>query len=363
MGEFVNKILEKSGVKADTNDTSKPAGAEGTEGTGATGADANISNPDDVEISEEVLLRQLAKKGINVSKVDDLKPKPAEQQQELTDTQKEEARKKKQDNMRAYGLQNGKVSSTELDEFARESAEPKDALALKLYKAERLAEMKEQNVPAEDYPSDQDMEHDFKEQYFLYAAEGDSKRKRAAKELETMSAAYLKARYKNVYGLEHDFDQHETTAVRRVAYNQTISQVVDSLPQQIDIPVKDAETNSTINYPFKVSDAVKQKIRELYSNDSSFSVFGQSALNPDDLSKAMVQNIRESEFQNIVSEIANSHASGLLQKVGKGRRAIPENGGVSLLQPSGNDGEKTVSPTVKKILARKENQLIIQKKK
>lgn len=356
MGKLLNQILQREGAAANPNPPpgeQKPTGKEGEQGEQQQEG-PKLINVDDLD--NETIIKALEKKGIShIKSLDDLKPK--ENKEPETEEQKREKERERQTKVRTWGMQNGKVTSTELDEYARESVLEKKELALKLYKAERMEELK--GVPEEERPSDADIEEEFKEEFHQYAADDDRKRKRADKQIAAMADAYLDTRYGNIHNLEGEFNDHETSSQKKQAWKELVNDTITSIPEQLEIDVKDSNGNIE-KYPFTVSAEVKKAVQDYFGSEDSFKLLGQGKLGKEELLQAALGTIREREFLNIISEVANAKADKRYAGTAKGRRAIPDDATGSNLNANEPNGKKR-NPTVVKILSQPDNQSIIKR--
>lgn len=305
-------------------------------------------------IDDAAVLEYLKKSGKNINSLDDIgKPASAE----LTDEEKREQAEQRRDAVRKFALTNKKATSTDFDNYVRETSIPKKELAFRLYKEERLTALKKANTPADQIPDDKALQEEFNEAHFQYAAEDDAKRLRSERLLEQSVDNYIQDKYANILDLEEEYDSHEQTTVRKQDYGKLIDSVVDGLGTEMSFEIIiDKDKGTKFPFTFKITPEVQKAMKATYMNDTSFNLFGQGNVNKELLEQAIRGNIIQREYQNIISEGAVAYASSLMDEKAKGRRGIPP-----VRKEEGNEGgEKTVNKVVKGILENAENKKVLQ---
>ena len=304
-------------------------------------------------IDDAAVVAYLKSKGKKVESLDDI-DKPAAVV--LTPEEEQAAAQQRQDAIRQFALKNKKVTSTDFDNYARETSIPVIDLAFKLFKDERIAELTKAKTPADKIPDDKALLDEFNETHFQYAAEDDPKRVRSEKLLQQNVDQYLESKYAAILDLEEEYDGHQQTTQKRESYGKVIDKVVTGLGTEMDFEIiVDKEKNEKFPFKFKITPEVQTAIKKSYMNDASFSLFGQGNVNEELLQQAIRGNIIQREFSNIISEGALAYASTLIDDKAKGRRGIPPNRN----EGGGEGGEKRVNKVVQAILNNPENKKIV----
>lgn len=336
MGALIDKVLGKQSSPEPELPADPPA--EPIQG----GDDGSGQPP--VDVSDESLLLQLSKRGIQLSSLDELMPKPAEPSEE----EKQQAEIKRQAEIRSWGLKEGKVSTTELDSYARESVLPTAELAFELFKAERIAELQGDEVLDEE-----DARLQFEEQFHLLSLEDDPKRLRSQKIIKSMADAYLNARYGKVKSLADEYGQIETETKEKQKYQKSVEEAAAEVPDKLSIPLKGVDGIER-SYNFKLSEETRKAAKDKFLQDGSHLLFGQ--MSKEEMVKAMLATMTQSEMQHIIAEVAQAHSSEMLNSHLKGRRGIPVSEGSSVVEVGG----KNTSPMVSRMISKPENQKIIK---
>lgn len=337
---------------AGDDDKNKGAGAPNPPAGGNGNAPALPGDDDD--ISEEKLLAALAKKGHKFTSLEDLN-KPAAAAPQLTEEEQRQQEQQRRDNIRQYALQSKKVTSTQFDNYVKDTSIPVVEMAFRLFKEERIAELREGGVPADALPDDKSLRNEFDEAHFQYADESDPKRKRHEKLLQELVDNHIAEKYANILELDEDYDNYQSTVVKRAAYGQMLDTVIGGLGETMDFEVPD-ENGNPIPFKYKLTPEVTKAIKELYGNDASFSIFGQNNVGKDVIAQAIKGSIIQKEFGKILSEVAIAYASHKLEALPKGRRGIPP----VREETGGPGGEKKENKVIKAILNQAENKKILQ---
>jgi hypothetical protein len=369
---YIKEILRKNGL---TPAADKTEGSEGTgnnvneEGAAADGGEGaqgdpaaptegtqeptptGTNNPEE-GLNTDQVLAFLKKQGIEINSLEEIK-KPAEQKP-LTEEELRQQEEEKRNAIRAFGLQAGKVTSTELDNYVRESSLPVNAMAYAIFRQSRLDELKKEGVTDAELPTEEDLQAEFNDEYFQYADEKDPKRKRAENRMQREVDEYLKSKYKKVYSLEGEYEAHHSETNRRKEYNQVVEAALATIPDQLKVEIKGQ------SFTYKVPDEVRQRLKELYLGDAQFNTLKSTGLTKEQLAEAMEKNIRAIELDNIIKEVAEAYGAALLDAQGRGRRAIPaSDGGLPAQQPEKKEVEK--NPGLKKVLNNPQNRPFIKK--
>lgn len=340
---------------AELNGAAKPeAGKEGADAkpgaAGGGGAPAGENNnngggsPQAADLTDEAIIEGLRKKGFEVNNLEDLR-KPVVVP-ELTPGEKAEAQRRRLNEIRAFALQSNKVTTTQLDAYARESTMDPVELSYAVFKREKLEELTNANTPADQMPADKDIRAEFDELNFLYAEEADPKRKTALKRLEREADNYLQETYPAIYDMETDYDAHTGSQAQRIAYNSTINTIFTELGTEIPYSIPGDKPGEVFSYNVKFKDDEIAAIRSVYESDDLFRNLGNSQADKAKITEGVMNTLFAKHRMKITAEVARAHADALVIASKKGRRNIP----VTTQQGQEALGSKTVTPLVGKML-------------
>jgi hypothetical protein len=293
----------------------------GAQAAGAPNAGASTADDDVDDEDEATLIRKLQKKGITVKSLADIKPTeqtPAAPTEEELRRQKEE----KEAQIRSYGLKEKLVTSTELDEYAVDSTRPYAEVAYKQWVDDNYGD-----VSAEDRPSESDLADEFNEEFYQYAKEDDPKRTRKEKQLQALAQQYMKTRYGKVYDLDSKFNENLEIQQLQQSYKTTVDEALTELGDNFSFSVGEGKKAAT--YQFKLLPDDIKALKETFSNEDSFAVFGKSKMGKADLVNAIKSGFISKNLNKIISYIADTHARVKVMEAEKGLRGIPivEDGG------------------------------------
>jgi hypothetical protein len=299
------------------------------------------------DIPEDVLFAALQKRGFKGKSLEEL-TKPAARQ--LSPEEEAAAQQERQDSMRQFALRNKLVTSTDFDNYVKETNLPKTDLAFLLYRKERLEELK---GSTDEMPTDEALRNEFDEIHHLYADENDPKRKRAEKLLNKTVDDYIDDKYSAIVSLEDTFTAHESEKEQRGVYNGIVKTVLGELGNTMEFVVKDGKTEVPVK--FNISPQLIAKIEKNYMADLSFQSFGKDKVSKDLLLQAIRGNVIASEFDQIITEAAVAYHAVMFEQIPKGRRGI-----IPTRETGSDGGEKRENKIIKGILQRPENQKLIK---
>lgn len=270
-------------------------------------------NPDtDPELSDEQLLKLLAKKGITASSFEDLK-KPAAPTDPAKEAELREA------NELAFGLTKGLFNKKDYDGFIHDSQDPQD-----LVYAQYHAEAKAEDATL----SDDEINEEFLSKYGLDAEPGTRKHKRGTKEINTIAESLLKQKYGKIYEAKSAFSTHEKESTETAQNEAKVTATIPTYQRDVDeifaslkkIPVRFSDTESV----------------EVDAVEESLNAFKLAVLKPDFVKKRILAGYTKEQlkeeifagflyknFPAIAQQVANQH----LFKHSAGTKGIPNIGG------------------------------------
>lgn len=302
------------------------------------------------DLDDAVLLAALKKKGHNIESLDDIK-KPAKV---LTPEQEQVALQERQDAMRQFALKNKIATSTQFDNYIKETNIPPIDMAFLLYRQERLQELQGKDVKPEDLPNDVDLRAEFDEAHHQYADESDPKRIRAEKLLTKSVDDYINDKYENIVSLEDSYTAHETEKQLKTTYREVVKDVIGKLGTTLEFIIEDGKDKVPVK--FNIPQQLLTKLEQNYLADVSFNAFGKNNVSNEVLLNAMKGNIIAENFNDILKEGALTYFNEMFEKIPKGRRGI-----LPLRETGSEGGGKAENKTVKAILGQSENQKILNR--
>lgn len=294
-------------------------------------------NPDaDPELSDDQLLKLLAKKGITATSFEDLK-KPAVAPDPVKEAELREA------NELAYGLTKGLFNKKDYDGFIHDSQSKQDFVYAQ-YHAEQKAEDPEL--------TDEEIQAEFMSKHGLDAEPGTRRHKRGVKEVNTLAESLLRQKYGKIYDAKEAFASHEKQSATQAAddakvvsgtsqYKTDVESIFSELSK---IPVKFSDTES-IEVPVmqEYLDELKAvMLKPDKSKEKILAGYDKKTMKEEVFAAFLYKN-----FPYLAKEIANQH----LMKHSAGTKGIPNLGGVSKKQgdtPQLTDAQKTLIALMEK---------------
>lgn len=318
-----NDVNDKKNEGAATEQT-PPA----NEGSNANEEPGKPSENTDEDYDDAKVLAALKKKGININSIEELN-KPA--QQELTEEEKVKLAEERRKQMLVYGLQTGKIKGEgELKKYITDQSRSSREIAFELFKAERLAEDK--NL------TEEELNDEFADLNFEYLEEDDKKRIRASKQMDAVKQNYLQDKYGHIDALESEFDEYLQENTQKAQYGEKIKNIFAGLPQTISFDVKDpGDAKKIHSYNFNIPAESLKTLQELYQGNDYFLLFSKGGMKDEDLQATVINSVKQKQIANIISEVANAHATAMLADAAKGRR------GIQPVREEGSEGNMVVS--------------------
>ncbi len=197
----------------------------------APAEDPNKVTPNNVptELSDEQLLELLNKRaGITLSNLDDLKPKPSQEQIEA----QEADRKSK---MHIFGLTSGKFTQEQYEEYQSALANKKS-----LVRSEITTQLKTA------YPELDDAAIEEKVANYLFEnlPEDDALRVARDKEIMDLSDIKIKSKYKNIVNLANDFEQYEAGITNKANFENKVKATLPVYKSDVNTALQSLKTFS-----------------------------------------------------------------------------------------------------------------------
>jgi hypothetical protein len=332
------------------------AGGQQGAGAGTEAADGGGSATGDGDLSDEALVQALQKRGMKVKSLNEVGPIAGS---EPTEAEKQELEAKRRNSVRAYALENQIVTSTDFDNYARESSMPVNDLAFALYSQERIAEEQAAHTPADQMPTAEQLREEFDEVYFRQAKETDPKRKYADKLLQSKVDGYLQTKYNPIFGLEDQYDSHHAAIQQRNTFNETVENVVAKIGTEIPFKFMGEDGKTPHSYPVKVTPAQITAAKSALLSDKTFQILAASGdITQEAINATLMTILREQNEQQYLSQVVHAHTSKTVADLKKGRREIFS---TSEEGEGAGDSNKPVNKNVKAQLDKPESKQILNK--
>lgn len=266
------------------------------------------------ELSDEELLKILQSRNITVSSLDDLKPKPT---QEELDAQAAA----RQNKILAYGLETGKVKREEYDIFNQQLSK-KDQIAVSKFESE----LRKDSSLTEDQIQDA-----LKDYTLSMLDEENPARKYRQQELEKLGEYELKEKYKSIFDLPSEYDKHEQSELSKAqlkrkveaglaVYKADLEKVIDTLKKEDFVIGDENGENETISFEYS-EDALKELRKTLTNPDFVVSQISQGYTLENLTETASLLLIAKNRLGQI-SHAAKKYNSNQKEKYIQGRKGI-----------------------------------------
>jgi hypothetical protein len=284
-------------------------------------SDALPPEPKAAELTDESVIAFLNEKGIKTTNLQDLMPQPSAE--EIA-----QAKQKRTTDMLAYGLSTGKFKKEEYDAFQNESA---NKLAVAMAEIETTLTEK---IKAANPDLTQDQVAEQVAQYtFSNLPEDSILRKEREQELLLMADGKLKNKYKNIYGLEADFEQHEQGMINKTNRENKVQAALPVFQKDIDavlgslsfmeVPVNDTQNeknNATVKVTFNETDL--KEVKESFLHPDNVVRQLTNGYTVDELKEQAELMLLKKHFPRLISQAAIDYNSGQKDKYMKARKGL-----------------------------------------
>lgn len=282
--------------------------------------DANNSNAPivaDDELPTEKLLAMLAKKGINVNSLEDLRPKQ-------TPEEIEAAEQKRKSDMLAYGLSIGKFKKEEYDSFQQATAN-KMAIV--------TADLTEKIKTAFPEFTPEQVEEKVAQYTMAHLPADDVLRVQREQELIELADTRLQKKFKNIYDLESDFDQHLQGITNKTNFENKVKAALPVYQKDVDAVLGQMQ-NLTVTVPDTKNPANSLNV-ELKFSDTDLNELKDALLTPDNivrqvkngytveqLAKEAKAVLLTQHFDRLISQAAKDYNSKQKEIYIRGRKGL-----------------------------------------
>ncbi len=269
------------------------------------------------DLTDEQLLEMLTKKGINVSSLEDLRPK-------LTEEEIQAAKDKRKNDMLAFGLTHGKFKAEEYDAFQKLTSNKMDLIKSDLVEKIKLAnpELTQDQID---------------EQVALYTfanrEEDDVLRIQREQELIELADSKLQKQFKNIYNLENDFEQYEQGVTNKTnfenkvkaalpVYQKDVASVLGGL-KAFQVPIPDTKNPAnTVMVDVKFSDADLKELEDALLLPDNIVRQVKNGYTVDQLQREAKTVLLTQHFDRIISQTAKDYNSIQKEKYIRGQKGI-----------------------------------------
>lgn len=307
---------------------------------------ANNSNTpiiEDDDLPTEALLKMLAKKGINVNSLEDLRPKQTPEEIAALE-------QKRKSDMLAYGLQTGKFKKEEYDSFQQATANKMAIVTSDLTEKIKNA-----------YPelTDEQVEEKVAQYTMAHLPADDVLRVQREQELIELADTRLQKQFKNIYSLESDFDQHlqgitnKTNFENKVkaalpVYQKDLDTVLGQM-QTLTVPVPDTKNPAnSLNVELKFSETDLNEVRDALLIPDTIVKKVKDGYTVDQLAKEAKAVLLIQHFDRLISQAAKDYNSQQKELYIRGRKGVlPSNVTIDVADDALADGLQDVYDKLK----------------
>ena len=271
----------------------------------------------DEELSTDKLLEMLAKKGIKVNSLEDLQPKQ-------TPEEIEAAEQKRKSDMLAYGLSTGKFKKEEYD-FYQQATANKIAII--------TSDLTEKIKAAHPELTEEQVEEKVANYTMAHLPADDVLRVQREQELIELADSRLQKKFKNIYSLESDFDQHlqginnKTNLENKVkaalpVYQRDVDSVLGQF-KKIVVPVNDTKNPANnIDVELEFSDTDLNELRDALLTPDNIVRQVKNGYTVEQLQKEAQAVLLTQHWERLISQAAKSYNSKQKDLYLRGRKGL-----------------------------------------
>jgi hypothetical protein len=292
--------------------------------------DPNKVIPAAIEITDDVLMKELNKRGIQASSLTDFLPKPSEDEIKL-------ATEKRNSQKLAFGLSTGKFNQNEYDAFIKAQEN-----RLEVVKDELVEKIKAANP---DFTPDQVAE---KLAIYTFAnlPQDDILRIQREQELMDLADTKIKNKYANIINLDNDYDQYEQGITNKAnferkvqaalpVYQNDLKTVLGGL-SVLETSVNDVQ-NPANNVPIKVtfSEADLREVEEAFLQPEQIVRQIKAGYTIETIREEAETVLLKKHWQRLLSQAAKDYNSVQKEKYINGRKGLmPGSGEIDISDDS-----------------------------
>ena len=274
------------------------------------------------QLSNDDLMNALKERGILIANLDDLKPKPTEEELEA-------AKQKRQNDMIKYGIETGKFNKDDYDSYQRVSANK-----IGMIKEEVISKLTLANPEL----SAEAIEEKAATYLFEHLDETDPLRLQREQELAELADNRLQNKFKNILSLESDFEQHEqglnnkANFERKVqatlpVYQKDVKTVLSGLASRVIMVEDNQNPKNNVPVTVKFSDADLKEIEDAFLTSDVVIRNIKEGIGPDAIREMAEQMLVKKHLPRLIAQAAKDYNSAQKDLYTKGIKGmIPERG-------------------------------------
>lgn len=258
-------------------------------------------------IDDDVLLKELEKRGVKAASISDLLPKP----DPVKEAERREAAKL------SYALSKGSITKKDYDQYIKDTMSPQNVVYEQYYREQK---QEDPNL------TDEEIRTEFETRYNMDAEPGSRRFKRGVEEIGILADKILRSKWKNIYGIDQDFDQYETTEREKVElqnkiniqgplYKNDVESILSVDLKKIPITLDDHE------YVVDLPQEMIEDVRQLLFNQEFSLKKIKEGWTKEQLREIALATIRHKYFTQLTHSVAKQY----LLKNQAGTRGIPPN--------------------------------------
>lgn len=269
--------------------------------------------PPTVELDETAVLAYLNKQGIKAASLKELAPK--EDPTVLAE--------KKEAEVLAYGLQNGKFTKKEYDNYQRDTADLQNLVYKDFYEDAKKGDPE---------LTDEDIQAEFLSKYGLDGEKDSRKYKRGIQEMAVMADKIIKSKYGKIFSVESEFDNKIQSEAARLDYEKRILQAAPAYKKDIEdifgslqkVPFKIGEDVFEVDADAEAIEAIKNDFLSKERLESNIN----GSFSKDDLKQmaemALFYQNKDKYFEKAAIQYLHKHQAGTKGIVPQGGIKQPE---------------------------------------
>lgn len=266
------------------------------------GAPAESGDEDDVDDAK--ILAALKKRGMDISSLEDIKPKP----KELTPEEKEAAKEELKEQSIQFGLKNKLFKTTDLEEFA--AAQKRDPQEVAL---EEFAVNYKKSYPE---ATDEDVKDAFSDFFGLDLEDGHFRKTLMSSEMKRIADMNLRSKFPQIMGVEEDYQENIRVEQSARTYKERVDKAFADIKPELKITLDGQE----YSFPYR-TDSIKA-LKEQFLSAVQFDAFGQEAPDEKVLMGAISESLNAKDMRKAIEVIAKAHADKILLDHQAGRKGI-----------------------------------------
>lgn len=264
--------------------------------------------PPVIEITDDLLLGELNKRGFKLEKMDQLSVKGP------TDDERAAEIKKKKDAAFSYAIDKGVYTKEDYVSYEKDRDRPASEIAFDLFKKDFIEGIK--GTAEEGTFKDDDIRELFDERNFSTEKDDSPKKKFINTRLENIKDSYLKNKYGKILTAENVYSDYEQEVARATQYKGIVDNAIGKIPAKLKYNV------AGVDVEFTPSVEALQHVKDVYLHPQAYTAFGKDATE-EGLKQAFELTIAQKDLPRLLQEAAETYHQSKLKTLKLGRIGVP----------------------------------------